>query len=321
MFFDNFSKINDSPKSLPRIQKEETSSESNQLKHTISLPQVHGHTFSAIPSGSRTSKRTSCSCKTNGVEDDCPNVGKLPAIPETNCLLLSRSKTEGSDFDVHLRDESCSEDGNIIQEPSCFKSLPHLENSVSFSTSFKVPSFSHLKLLHHTSTFKDTPLGYRRFISRKAAGSEQGDLQTMEVVDGIIEDKNNSKPVDFINSPQCASPSDYELSGNKKSTIERGNGILHLVNHKEKVSQKPKADAKMRKKVLNKVERFERLMKVLSLLKESKSLKEFEVGVGVGVSGESGDGSSGGLDALKEHIKSALDEAVRLRKETDTITY
>ena len=314
------------------------------------------------------------------------NEVKLPAIPDTNSLLLSSSKIERGGFDHHQPGISDSKNGNICQQLSSFKSLPHLENSVSSSfsfdtsssedvdivqhppffklpqlensvsssssfnissledghviqqpsffkasshlkksvaSSFKLPAFSHLKLLHHTSTFKDTPLGYRPYISRKSAGNERVDLQIIETAEGITEDEERKKPVNSLNSPQFSASSDDKFPGSRQSRTEsdcsyRSVMSSHLVNQSdEKLSVKYKTDAERRSIVLNKVERFERLMKVLSLLKESKALEEFEVAVG-----ENREcGGNGGLDAMREHIKSALDEAIRLRMETDPINY
>lgn len=64
------------------------------------------------------------------------------------------------------------------------------------------------------------------------------------------------------------------------------------------------------KQVLNQVERFERLMTVLGLLKGATSMEEMGSGIGGGSS------SVAEIQDIKEHIKLALDEAVQLRRET-----
>ena len=65
-------------------------------------------------------------------------------------------------------------------------------------------------------------------------------------------------------------------------------------------------------KVLNKAERYDKLMKVLSLLKQARDLEDKELG------STSLEDSDQGLQTIKEHIKLALDEAVKLRIETVT---
>lgn len=61
--------------------------------------------------------------------------------------------------------------------------------------------------------------------------------------------------------------------------------------------------------VLNQVERYEKLANVLTLLKQAKEMEEKE----------SRNVADQGLDAIKTHIKAALDEAIKLRIETDSI--
>ena len=65
-------------------------------------------------------------------------------------------------------------------------------------------------------------------------------------------------------------------------------------------------------KVLNKAERYDKLMKMLSLLKQARDLEDKELG------STSLEDSDQGLQTIKEHIKLVLDEAVKLRIETVT---
>ena len=150
-------------------------------------------------------------------------------------------------------------------------------------TSSKELSISHMKGQRRVSTFKDTPVGYQPYPSKQPK-------QSTSCLDEVIQHENCDKvyllsddEVEESETPRQKQPSNKLLESDEESN-----------------------------KVLNKAERYDKLMKVLSLLKQARDLEDKELG------STSLKDSDHGLQTIKEHIKLALDEAVKLRIETVT---
>ena len=158
-------------------------------------------------------------------------------------------------------------------------------------------SLSHLRRLRHTSTFKDTPLCYQPFASKKIP-PKHATLNAPKTPENELKNSNDNPLLE-----DCRLPS-READGDNSSN--------NLPVSKETPDSLLKSDEEMNK-VVNKIERYEKLMKVLTLLKQAKELEENEL------DGGTHEEAGPGLDTIKEHIKAALDEAIKLRVETDTI--
>ncbi len=125
------------------------------------------------------------------------------------------------------------------------------------------------------------------------------DLAQTEERDPMIPDHDSN---------HVAEAAGNQTSSNHHETVESED---ILIDHKAGGDASSITDGKKldEKKVLNQIERFEHLMQVLALVREAK-----ENGGG----GGGGGGKGEGIEGLKDHIMLALDEAVRLRKETAT---
>ena len=89
-----------------------------------------------------------------------------------------------------------------------------------------------------------------------------------------------------------------------KQTMFRGAPVGHR--------NEERAEGKVDDRLLGHIQRYDRLNHVLSLLQHARGGESRE--------GERGDEGEGGrLIELREHIRTALDEAVRLRADTDTL--
>ena len=194
-----------------------------------------------------------------------------------------------------------------------------------------LPLHSQLKLTRRTSTFKATPLGYHPYPSRDGERREDGlasllaeDLRLLEP-----DSDEQTRGVSFCKGDVSAialTPSGKGQNGNQNGVEsplpsshsgdrEAQNGVEFGQNGMESggegvesqalvVQQTVGLDATDQRAVLNQVERFDRLMKVLNLLKSAGQMEELE------------SSGVGGMADLKEHIRLALDEAVQLRRET-----
>lgn len=205
-----------------------------------------------------------------------------------------------------------------------------------------LPLHSQLKLTRRTSTFKATPLGYRPYPSRDRDKTDDEvtslvaeDLSHVTLVEPeqatrVVFCKDDSSEAPILRSGEGgAQGQNWAESGNNgaesgRNVVESGwNGAESGQNGAESgqngaetpnsVSAEQSAksptgglDQEEQRAVVNQVERFERLMKVLSLLKNAGQTEDFGSSIG-GV---------GDMQDLKEHIKLALDEAVQLRRET-----
>jgi hypothetical protein len=188
------------------------------------------------------------------------------------------------------------------------------------------PLHSQLKITRRTSTFKATPLGYRPYPS-KDQNKKTDDIATLLTATLEPEPDNiggtpSSKPgllelESDTGDHTMGAPSILESEPDSEKDLSEVLVLSHIngteyQNGASSPSSTPgeRGEASARaldqdgqRTVLNQVERFERLMKVLSLLKNAGQMEDLGGGVV-----EMGD--------LKEHIKLALDEAVLLRRET-----
>ena len=206
-------------------------------------------------------------------------------------------------------EESSQPYDNQPTEASSNQMPPQIGASV-VKSNFKLPSHPQLKFIRRSSIFKDTPLGYRQFFSRESKKSPPVMKEDLRL-ESHTSSPSESPNIKFTEHLQSVGPTiqesnsqDDSLDSNVGSISENQNCLLE--DQAEKLSPMNEANEE---NLLNQVERFERLMKVLSLLKEAKRMDELE-------ESREGAGTGGGINDLKDHIKLALDEAVRLRIET-----
>lgn len=196
-----------------------------------------------------------------------------------------------------------------------------------------LPLLSQLKLTRRTSTFKATPLGYRPYPSQDRERKEEDlvtedlrllepndDEQTMAVSFNMStevptlsgEDQNGKQ--NRVESPLASSHGETQngmessFPGSHSDGREAQNGVEFGIDEGVESQQTAaRLDEDDQRAVLNQVERFDRLMKVLHLLKSAGQMEDLEPS-----------GVDGVVD-LKEHIRVALDEAVQLRRETEAM--
>jgi len=210
---------------------------------------------------------------------------------------LNKHKNKLPPIKVGKGNERLPTDTKLTEENNLGGSIPYKEGRAStpqasntmlieYETSSKELSFSHTTRQPRISTFKDTPIGYQPFPS-----ITQQPKTTPTSPEKEMQDEN---------SDQLCLPGDDEVE--EKTSLR----MYELKENHHKLLESDEEASK----VLNKAERYEKLMKVLSLLKQARDLEDKEL------ESRSRESSDQGIHAIREHIKAALDEAVQLRIET-----
>lgn len=147
-----------------------------------------------------------------------------------------------------------------------------------------------------TSTFKDTPLCYQPF-SRKITYKICNEAEEQPLEQSVTSLEDCSLP----SREGDETPDDLE--NQTRFETDTPNSLLN-------------SDI-MANKVLNKVERYEKLVRVLTLFKQAKELEKKEGQALEEIGIQTGEITGQGIESVKEHIKAALDEAIKLRLEMD----
>lgn len=174
---------------------------------------------------------------------------------------------------------------------------------------FKIPSRS--QLYRRSSTFKATLLGYKPYPFREERNKNQLSLPLLEDMSNLRLESAGQE------STEVSFTEDLDLgSATVENQIGEDSSLPVDQNEEQSVGglTEEKEDQKM---LFNQVERFERLMKVLDLLKGTANMDAFRSDMG-GAGGELG-AREGMMEDLKDQIKLALDEAVKLRIETSAL--
>ena len=260
---------------------------------------------------------------------------KLPPIPAatpiTRATSANSQEKDGRDVKSSAPMDRTEPDGF---GPPCSPKKPQAGDAATIvSPPIKVPYRSRP---HRSSTFKATPLGYKPYFilpspshtSAQPGGegaatklfSEDEDINNLRLP-SAREDEEEGTRVTFNKDPIL----DLSITSTGRNSVEPEASAMRDqdINTKHmdsiKVDEEPEnvegqSTPADEEKLLNQVERFERLMKVLTLLRGSGGMEAFLA------EGDEGAGSDsvarGRMEELREHIKLALDEAVQLRLET-----
>ena len=157
--------------------------------------------------------------------------------------------------------------------------------------SFKIPSRPQQKLTRRFSAFKATPLGYRTYPLRDRKNSDKSsaedDLREFKLespeepftAPSLVEEFtkvsfSETLEMDISDSGALrttSTPSENSVDGQKRDSRERPSSrnedIIAQNETSVSVEHRDEGGEKGQEKLLNQVERFERLMKVLTLLK------------------------------------------------------
>lgn len=274
-------------------------------------------------------------------------VVQLPAISEHSSitakpLLPATPANEGKPHPLTPVSTSRPVSGTVVKLPplgnvsngSRTKAiLTPSHSSTSATPPFRLPTRSQLKLTRHSSTFKGTPLGYRQYLRKE---TKEEDLGLAESADEGSLRVSFSGHLDTFTASDTSTASAERLGEgiSDHSPISQGSAEWDTQTHTVSSSLPEDQDKEVgqetggageevgeetggagqevgevgdQRRLVNQVERFERLMKVLSLLKGASGMESLEV-----VNSE----EELDIHDIKEHIKLALDEAVQLRMET-----
>ena len=182
--------------------------------------------------------------------------------------------------------------------------LPNTRGDVAKRTASQVKLHSQMKVTRH-STFKDTPLGYKPTSTSKQRGNNRGN-------NVVSHDINNDSPITVPEASQsireqlCRNSPTATHGQSSSSTEQRTTEDPHSV-----ASRSPDFSGHLHQQA----QRYDKLNQVLALLQQAKDRRNLE-----------GEGSEPGtppvkMSELKAHIKTALDEAVRLRADTEALQH
>lgn len=307
----------------------------DHYRKRIHLPPVpkNQHTFHCVAPDfqsepSSESKPQSIEKSTTNTAKGAKPVTRLPPIPNTTSLVSvvphSKDDIDGSVREPLNPNLPLSNSTPYGEQPTGLKTTPEppAPSNRICSASLKLPSRSLLKLTRRSSTFKATPLGYRPFLphndNRKSShqGEEPLHSSTLENMAELKLDSLEDLPTAVgVTFAEEVVPCDHSVTetgsegseekevgkisrtGSNSSSGSDGGGCGSLVD----------IDEDKKNLFVNQLERYERLMRVLDLLKQAKETGKRE---------EEGGGMAVGN--LKDHIQLALDEAIMLRMETQT---
>ena len=172
---------------------------------------------------------------------------------------------------------------------------------------------SQLKVTRH-STFKGTPLGYKP-ASVKRRRDENKEMVTN--TQGTKDQDNHSGVATTrqpISKPLIEGLDPDTPQENRSNSTERHTPTGEPHTH-SRGSGSPSLDTHL----YQQAQRYDKLNQVLALLQQAQESKTEEREGGSG--GESEPGTPLKISELKSHIKSALDEAVRLRADTEALQH
>ena len=170
-------------------------------------------------------------------------------------------------------------------------------SSIKFQSQMKVTRYS---------TFKDTPLGYKPAPARNQTNKTGADVNLHDT-DPDVFIPETSRPFrekvsgDFLTVAQPLSSS----SERQSDTAEERHSMVSHSSHSPSLDEH----------LYQQAQRYDKLNQVLALLQHAQGSKTQEEGEG----GHSEPGTPVRISELKAHIKTALDEAVRLRADTEAL--
>lgn len=184
---------------------------------------------------------------------------------------------------------------------SSSEQLPNTGGDATKRITDLVMLHSQMKLTRH-STFKDTPLGYKPTSTNKQRGNSRGDniLSNDTNNDNQITVSEASHPI----REQLCRDSPTVTHGQSSSSTEQ-----HIMEDPHSVAPDYSGS------LFQQAQRYDKLNQVLALLQQAKDGRNLER-----------EGSEPGtppvkMSELKAHIKTALDEAVRLRADTEALQH
>ena len=169
---------------------------------------------------------------------------------------------------------------------------------------------SQMKLTRH-STFKDTPLGYKPAAVHNQRDSNTGNGEISHNTDQDTRDTTIkfSDPIPDANREQQQHGLLTAAQTKNSSSMEQ----LDIVDntHGSMISHSPHSPS-LDEHLYQQAQRYDKLNQVLTLLQQAKDGKTLD-------SEGSEPGTPVKISELKAHIKTALDEAVRLRADTEAL--
>ena len=291
-----------------------------------------------VTSSNETNDRSSpATHTTNGLQEETKDLQsmptssdsiKLPAIPRNGSLVAIkcdeataelRSSTSREIVLTKTKDKSSlSHDGALkpaeggknkksVAHSSSAEQLPltrqspretskRTENPIKFQSQMKVT---------RQSTFKDTPLGYKPVTGSKQRGNSR---------DNTTISRNSNQ----LNTASASQPIREQLTRDSPTGAQDQNsGSMEQLTTEDphRVASHSPHPLNLSRHLYQQAQRYDKLNHVLALLEQAKDSKNVE-----------GEGSKPGtppvkITELKTHIKTALDEAVRLRADTEALQH
>ena len=315
---------------LPPIQEASRDSSSGREVHLPPLPS--NHALVAVPS--------EISSKLNSVADNSNSnthhddrrtntvsnisVEKLPAIAKLSNESILKGSINPLDTAALKIKTDTSQHSKLTPNPLVLSSLSGSNEGIS---PLKLPSRTRHKITRY-STFKDTPLGYKPYFSQENRRNKEESPPLMEDLENIgldysgEESGEKTQKVIFADVSSLVDVSNGSVSSEvvDEDLTDGGKEEEKLSDADDQPCESLLNNQESQKVLLNQVERFGRLMEVLNILKEAKAMDDMEsVDEGGVVVGGTAGVRTGGIEELKDHIKLALDEAVKLRMETTSM--
>lgn len=278
------------------------------------------------------------------VEMDCrprppsSDTVKLPAIPLRHASNLVASQEKGvGEVEEKLRSSPSHE--SVLKPAGGVRNRNSIKNSSSVDvisssrheTKKPAPSSSPVRLqsqmrVTRYSTFKDTPLGYKpvsvttKHPRRDSAVEENvipGDIDLQDDRNLTTNIPETSRPTIVIKEQLSRDSPTTAHEQNSSGSVERLNTTEEPHSIASRSPHPPSIDGHLHQQA----QRYDKLNQVLVLLQQAKENNSL-----------SGDGSVKNIHSepgtppvkiseLKAHIKTALDEAVRLRADTEALQH
>ena len=232
---------------------------------------------------------------------------KLPTI-QGNASLVAIKDDHGNEATTKVR-RSPSHDSvqkstgggkKSAVHSSSSEQLPNTGRDTAKGITDLVILHSQMKVTRH-STFKDTPLGYKPTSTSKQRGNSRA---------GLSHDTNNDNQ---ISVPEASHPIREQPCRDSPTTTHGQSSSSMAEQHTMKDPHGVAPDFSGH--LFQQAQRYDKLNQVLALLQQAKDGRTLE-----------GEGSEPGMSPvkmseLKAHIKTALDEAVRLRADTEALQH
>ena len=165
------------------------------------------------------------------------------------------------------------------------------------------------------STFKDTPLGYKPATVTVTDRHQRRKSIEDEV---LLHDTDMDRRNVTVTTPEPSEPIREQSSRGSPTTAQEQNSSTSSASQFE-TTEEPHTPIDVDSHLYQQAQRYDKLNKVLALLQQAKDVKS------LGEEGGSPHSEPGTppvkISELKVHIKTALDEAVRLRADTEALQH